>query len=110
MTPRRLEFIFSDGVTHDASVSEVSEAIELCFDHSWSLVPEVSGLDANPTWTLEVSNDNATWNPYEAPTEDAAIDQGFDDHDSAFLYWRINYNAQTNTTGTVTFPIIIKKH
>lgn len=106
--PHKIIFQFGDGADHDASVSEASASVEFCFVHNWSMIPEVSGLDQNPTWTLEVSNDNVTWNPYDTLMQDAAIDQGFDDTHSNFLYYRINYNAQTNTTGTVKFIMVLK--
>lgn len=107
--PIKIEFEFSGGVLHDASVSEISVSQEMCFNSGWSLIPVFSSLDASPTWSLEVSNDNITFYPYDDLTDDAAIDQGFDDTHSSFLYWRINYNAQTNTTGTVSFDLILKK-
>lgn len=107
-SPIKIEFSFGDGTTHDASLTETSTSQEMCYDYSWSLVPEFSALDANPTWTLEVSNDNVTFNPYDTLTQDTAITQGFDDTHSTFLYWRIAYNAQTNTTGTVSFTLILK--
>lgn len=107
--PIKIEFEFSGGVLHDASLTETSIAYEMCFNTGWSLIPVFSSLDADPTWTLEVSNDNTTFYPYEDVNKDAAIDQGFCDTHTTFLYWRINYNADTNTTGTVSFQLILKK-
>ncbi len=105
----RIPFNFSDDINHDASVSEISEVQTICFAHFWSLVPGYSGLDADPLYTIEVSNDNILFNPYSPLTEDAAIDQGFDDTHTNFIYWRINYKANGNTTGNVKFELILKK-
>ena len=100
-------FKFGDGEDHDASVSEKSAGVRICFPKGWSLIPEFSGLDQNPTWTLEVANvdNDADYDPYTSVMEEAAIDQGFDDNHWTFRYARINYNAQTNTTGTVKFDM-----
>ena len=99
---------FSDGASHDASVTEVSGSIEICHFRGWSLIPVSSGLDAAPTYTIEVSNDDINYAPYEDVVVDAAITQGFDDDHFQFSYVRINYDAQSNTTGTVSFTINFK--
>lgn len=99
-------FVFGDGTTHDASVTETSASIEVCHSNNgWSLFPVSSGLDAAPTWTLEVSNDNVNFAPYESSIVDTAITQPIEDDHRTFNYWRVAYNAQANTTGTVSFPI-----
>ncbi len=109
INPKQYPFIFSDGENHDASVSEISEAIQICNNYSWLLVPVSTGLDQNPTYSFEVSTDNVNWQPYEDVTEDAAINQPFDDTHLPATYIRINYNAQTNTTGSVSFGITLKQ-
>ena len=103
-------FQFGDGGTHDASVSEISTPIEICSNYSWLLNPVFDSLDQNPTWTLEVSHENvnSSFKPYDTPMIDAAIDQAFDDVHLAPTFLRINYDAKTNTTGTVKFPITLK--
>lgn len=108
MPIRELQFLFGDGATHDASVTETSASLEFCASHFWSLIPVFASLDASPLWTLEVSNDNVTFSPYDAVTLDAAIAQGFDDNHLAFKYVRVAYDANGNTTGTVSFTMIIK--
>ena len=106
--PIKINFEFTDGHSHDASVSEISDAIEICYNYNWSLAPNAIGLDADPTYTIEVSNNNIDWASYETPTLDAAIDQPFDDIHFAWLFVRINYNAVANTTGTVEFNLVFK--
>jgi hypothetical protein len=108
MAIHELKFIFGDGATHDASVTESSAALEFCASHFWSLIPVFAALDASPLWTLEVSNDNVTFSPYATETDGAAIEQGFDDNHLAFKYMRVTYTANGNTTGTVEFTMIIK--
>jgi hypothetical protein len=109
MNPTKITFQFGDGGTHDASVTETSAVVQLCFQYGWLLIPVSSGLDAAPTWTLEVSTDGVNFAPYDPLTEDAAIDQPFDDTHANAIYWRIAYDAQTNTTGTVEFTIGLKQ-
>lgn len=103
-------FVFSDGETHDASVSEASQAIKITYKNFWSLIPVIAGLDASPTYSIEVSNDNVNFAPYNALTTNAAIDQPFDDVHFNFLYMRVNYAAAGTTTGTVAFPLLLKNH
>ena len=102
------KFLFGDGLVHDASVSEISAALQICFRQLWSLQPAVIGLNGSPTYSIEVSNDNITFNPYDVTTEDAAITQGFDDTHFNFLWVRIDYKEVDNTTGTVKFEMILK--
>ena len=108
----KLEFIFTSDAssTHDASVTEVSEVLEVCYNHGWSLAPEVSGLDGSPTYSIEVANINSPtqFAPYKTETLDADILQPFDDTHINWLYVRINYKAVDNTTGTVKFEMILK--
>jgi len=106
--PITITFQFSDGTSHNASLTEASFSQAICYKYGWSIAPIVAGLDQAPTYTIEVSNNNIDFFPYESRVEDAAIGQAFDDTHLDWLYIRINYNAQTNTTGTVEFPLILK--
>lgn len=107
--PLLILFQFADGNTHDASVSEISISQSICFQYGWLLTPISSGLNANPTYTLEVSNDDINFQAYDSRIKDAAIIQPFDDDHMNGLFFRIVYNAQTNTTGTVEFQISMKQ-
>jgi hypothetical protein len=111
MNPNKLNFTFSEGIgiPHDASVSEISLPIQICNNYSWLLVPKSTGLDAAPTYSFEVSDDLINWQPYETATLNAAINQPFDDTHMPGIWFRINYNALTNTTGTVEFDITLKQ-
>jgi len=109
MIPLKLKFLFSDGENHNASLSEISESIELCHNYGWLLVPKSDSLDGNPMYSFEISDDDINWQAYESRTENAAIDQGFDDTHMLGTFVRINYNALTNTLGTVAFDITLKQ-
>lgn len=101
-------FLFSGSELHDASQDAISQAQEVCYSHKWSLAPSAVSLNGAPTYTIEVSNDLTNWAPYEDRTDNAAIDQPFDDTHFAWRYVRINYLANDNTTGTVSFRMVIK--
>ena len=105
---RGFPFLFSGNELHDASQDAVSEALELCFNHHWSLFPAAVSLDGSPLWTMEVSDNLIDWAPYDDLMENAAIDQPFDDDHFAWKYARIVYTAADNTTGTVSFKIFLK--
>jgi len=110
MNPINITFVFGDGTTHDASVTEISTVEELCYNYAWLLVPTSTGLNASPTYSIEVSNTaSGPWSAYDPLTQDADILQPFDDTHFAPTYVRINYNAQTNTAGTVSFTLTLKK-
>lgn len=108
MNPIKHIFNFTDGQVHDASVSEISDVFQVCFNYTWLLTPISTGLDASPKYSFEVSNDNINWQEYDAATKDAAINQPFDDDHMPGLYFRISYDADTNTTGTVSFELTLK--
>ena len=109
MTPKDINFTFSDGLIHDASVSEISQVEEICYSYEWSLFPVFAGLNGSPTWTLEVSKDQINWGAYDSDMLNAAINQPFTDDKLPFLYFRINYDAAGNTSGTVSFSLTTKK-
>ena len=110
---RPIEFIFQfgDGGTHNASVTEKSAGINFCDDYGWFINPVSSGLDAAPTYTIEVSHEDvdASYVAYEDAVVDAPITQPFDDTHLVQTWMRINYDAVANTTGTVSFPLTLKR-
>lgn len=109
--PLKYTFNFtSDGITHDASVSEISESLLFCESYNWLLVPKSSGLDQSPIYSFEVSDDGINWQEFQPETKDVVITQSFQKSDLPGTYFRINYDAQTNTTGTVSFDITLKQN
>jgi hypothetical protein len=108
--PKKTKFIFSDGTSHDATVSETSESIQSCYKYQWSLAPIINGLTAgDPTYTIEVSNDNLTWFEYNNLSTDVSVNDAVDDNHLAWIYMRVVYDAKTETTGTVEFELTQKQ-
>jgi hypothetical protein len=104
------KFIFSDGTTHDASISEISEALLSCYKYEWSLFPVTSGLSSSDgTYTIEVSNDNLNWFDYNNLSTDVSIEDAVDDIHLAWIYMRVVYSANTESSGTIEFNLTTKQ-
>lgn len=108
LEPIIITFEFSDGETHDASISEISISQQVCYRYGWSITPEVNFSGLEPAYTIEVSNNGSTWASYAEETENADVTQPFDDTHFNFLYVRINYVKGATTSGTVKFELILK--
>ena len=109
-TPIQTNFIFNDGIIHDASVSEVSQSIRSCYKYEWSIAPITAGLtSAKGEYTVEVSNDNVNWFEYNNLSTDVSIEDAVDDIHLAWVYMRIVYDAKTESTGTVQFELTQKQ-
>lgn len=68
------------------------------------------GLTAgDPTYTIEVSNDNLTWFEYNNLSTDVSVNDAVDDNHLAWIYMRVVYDAKTETTGTVEFELTQKQ-
>jgi len=107
--PLKYKFTFGDGTAHDATVTEISQSWEVCFNYGWSLFVDQIGLtSSDATWTIEVSNDNSTFYNYKSNSVDIPIIDAYDDIHLSWTYMRINYDAKTETTGTVEFEITLK--
>ncbi len=103
-------FLFADGVSHDASVSETSSSLRYCYKNVWSLFPVAAGLTSGDSlYTIEVSNDDVNWFEYNNLSTDVSIVDSVDDNHLAWVYIRVVYKAQTETTGTVEFSITSKQ-
>ncbi len=107
--PLKYKFEFTDGTAHDATISQVSESFQICFPYEWSVFVDQVGLtNSLGTWTIEVSNDDNTFYNYKSNSVDIPIMDAYDDIHMSWTYMRINYNAQTETSGTVEFEITLK--
>jgi len=108
--PKKTKFVFSDGTSHDATVSETSEAVQSCYKYEWSLAPIKTGLTiADPTYTIEVSNDGTTWFEYNNLSTDVSVNDAVDDNHLAWIFMRVVYDAKTETTGTIEFELTQKQ-
>ena len=110
--PKERRFIFlSDGVTHDASVSEISEALESCENYTWSISPIISAITGgSPEYTVEVSNDGVVWFEYNNRSTGVDVVNAVDDIHLAFTKMRINHNAKGSTGGTVEYLFLQKQN
>jgi len=95
-------------VNFDATSDFITDAIEFCFLYVWSLKIDGTTLDGTPTITIEVSNDGTNWIAYKNDSTDSPVPGAWFDNIMPFLFTRINYKANDNTTGTVTFNLTTK--
>lgn len=108
--PKKYILQFGDGGSHDATVSEASASQQICNEYSWSIIPKQTGLtQQDPVWTIEVSNDDSNWKTYKSNSSNIPIGDGYEDTHLAFQYIRVNYDAKTETTGTVEFELNLKQ-
>jgi len=109
--PQKYKFVFTDGVSHDATVSEISLPQEICFPYEWSVFVNQVGLTtSDSTWTIEVSNDNNTFYNYKTNSLNIPVIDAYDDTHFSWTYMRINYDSKTETSGTVEFEITLKSN
>jgi len=108
--PIKTKFIFSDGTSHDATVSETTQSISSCYKYEWSLTPIKTGMtELTSTYTIEVSNDDVNWFEYNNLSTDVSIIDAVDDTHLAWIYIRIVYDAKTESTGTIEFELTQKQ-
>ena len=108
--PKKTKFEFTDGILHNASVSETSEAIQSCYKYEWAVAPIVAGLTSEKgEYTIQVSNDNINWFDYNNLSTDVSIEDAVDDNHLAWIWMRIVYDAKNETTGTVSFELTQKQ-
>jgi hypothetical protein len=108
--PKKYKFVFGDGTDHDATVSEISLAQEICQRYGWSIAVKQTALgNEGGGWTIEVSNDGINFYNYKVNAVGIAIIDAYDDEHLDWTYMRINYDAQTETAGTVEFEITLKQ-
>ena len=107
---KTIEFVFSDGTTHDASMSETSGSLRKCFKNVWSVAPITFGnTSGDATYTIEVSNDDINWFEYNNQSTDVSVADAVDDNHLSWVYMRIVYDSKTETTGTVRFGLTTKQ-
>ena len=108
--PKINKFVFSDGTSHDASVSETSESLKSWYKYEWSLAPIQSGVTGgNPKYTIEVSNDDINWFEYNNLSTDVSIDDAVDDNHLSWVYMRIVYSGTGVSAGTIEFELTQKQ-
>lgn len=109
MNPIEREFNFTDGTTHDATLSETSDTLESCFNYTWSLSPLISGITGtSPLYTIEVSNDGVNWYEYNSNSTNLDVVNAVDDNHLAFTKMRIVHIGTGTTAGTVVYKFVQK--
>jgi len=111
MEPINLNFTFtSDGVTHDATVAETSEAMKIDRNYVWSIQPILAGIVGGPPkYTIQVSSDNVTWDDYSTAATTVDANDPFDDDHLSFNWMRIKHLVNVTTDGTIKYPINLKR-
>jgi hypothetical protein len=100
---------FTFGSLTDATSDATSDALNVEYDHVWSVECEQTGVSGgSPTYTLEVCNDNASWKSYSTDVENITLDTGVDGNYFAWKYVRVNYTAGGTSAGTIEFTITFK--
>lgn len=93
---------------YDLSSDEIGDALEITSSWKFSITPNFSGVTGNPTYTLQVSNDNVTWFDYNNNSTVIAIDDGICDVYMSFVYLRVN-TTSNGATGTGNFILKFRK-
>jgi len=103
--PLQYNFVFtSDGITHDATVSEISDALTpQCANYVWNITPKNVGVIGIPTYTVEVSSDGITWFDYDTLFTDVSTVDAVEDTQLSFTHIRVNHNGGTASAGTVEY-------
>ena len=110
--PLKRYFNFSDGQTHDASVTETSDALASCQNYKWSVTPNAQGITgASPDYTIEVSNDGGvTWFEYNSLSTGVSVVDSVEDDHLAFTQMRIQHNSGGSTGGNVEYTLTQKRN
>lgn len=108
--PQIREFVFTDGVVHDATIDEASEGLLSCFKYGWNVTPITAGLTGGtPEYTIEVSNDNVNWFEYNNLSTDVSVEDAVCDDHLTFIYMRIVHQSKGATGGTVKYVLTQKQ-
>ena len=107
--PIEREFSFTDGTTHDATLSETSDELTSCYNYTWSISPLISGITGtSPIYTVEVSNDGINWYEYNSGSTNVDVIDAVDDNHLAFTKMRIVHIGTGTSGGTVTYKFVQK--
>jgi hypothetical protein len=108
--PLKRYFNFSDGQTHDASVTETSDALASCQNYKWSVTPNAQGITgASPDYTIEVSNDGIAWFEYNNLSSNVDVEDAVDDNHLTFTMMRIVHDGTGTSGGTVQYLFTQKR-
>ncbi len=92
----------------DASLDFVTDQQLICNTYVWGLSMQEAGLTTETgKYTVEVSN-GVDWKEYKDLSTNVAVINAVDDTHMAWLYFRVSYMANGETTGTLN-PILTLK-
>lgn len=99
------------GVTPiDATTAFITDSVAICGNYAWSFsMGEDSLTTSTGSYTLEVSNDDSVWKSYKVASENVAVVDGLDDTHIPWVYFRIVYNPNGETTGQLSPKLILKR-
>ena len=108
--PIQIDFVFSDGTIHDATLTETSTEINVCFGYNWNITANIDGITGvNPKYTLEAKGKNNQWYVYKIPdAQDVDINDSLCDTHLSFTKLRLIHDGTGTTGGTVTYTIELK--
>ena len=100
--------IILDLGTIDIGTGGTTPALEICFQHGWSIAPTVTGTSGNASYTIEVSQDNLTWFDYKTLGTNVDIDDAVEDVSINWSWLRIAVSSGGASSGTAQFSIEMK--
>ncbi len=94
----------------DATNTFTTDAIKLIRSYDWNVILIPSGLDANYKVTLEVSDDNVNFVTYKLDAQTMPFGENSIIFDSLLAgeYFRVSYDPDANSTGTITMTLNVK--
>lgn len=91
-----------------ATADFITDGIQFNFKHPWSFQAIDNAIVGAPDYTVEASNDNVSFVPYDSTKVNQVIPGLQHDKEFAPLWFRIAYKANGATGGTVTFDLNLK--
>ena len=92
----------------DLAAGGTTPALELKFQHSWSISPVITGTSGSATYTMEVSHDNSEWKEYKDGSTTVNIDDAIQDDLIPWAYIRIVVTPGGGSSGSVDFNLMTK--
>jgi len=110
MSQIELNFVFADGIVHDATATETSASIRIEENYKWSVYPRLEGVVGGPPdYSVQVSIDDVRFANFSLETTNKTSTLPVDDDNLPYLFVRIVSTANGTTAGTVQYPISLKQ-
>ena len=95
----------------DASLTGCTTTQELCYNYDWFLTILKTGTDGDPIVTVEASNNGVNWVTYNCKANGVTLTDdytGFTDDSISSKYFRLCFEPNGTTTGTLTIDMNLK--